>query len=168
MAIPTAASAQLMEPEPGVEDIARTPLEILNIDAEEIPEVLNKAVEDPYAHETLEQCNDIVGEVAMIDQVLGADFDIAEPDERNLSIGSAAKSVIGSFIPFRGVIREISGANDRVAEVRLAILAGMVRRSYLKGLGQGRGCDYPARPSDARTQRSQESGESDEGSDSED
>jgi len=148
-----------MEPEPGIEDIARTPLEILNIDAEEIPAVLVEAVKDPYAFEALEECNDIIGEIAMIDQVLGADFDIALANERDLSIGSAAKSVIGSFIPFRGIIREVSGANDRVAEVRLAITAGMVRRSYLKGLGQSRGCDYPARPSDVRTQREPEAEE---------
>ncbi|MGB3712432.1 MAG: hypothetical protein WA985_12170 [Erythrobacter sp.] len=150
--VPVAANAQLPEPEPGMREIARTPLEILNIDPDEIPPVLVEAARDPYAHEDMETCNNIVREVARIDTVLGNDFDMAQAEDRDISIGNAAKSVIGSFIPFSGIIKEVSGANDRAAEVRYALTAGMVRRAYLKGLGQSRDCDYPARPSDMRVQ----------------
>ena len=147
------AAAQTLEREAGFEDIARTPLEIFNIDGTDIPPVLARATLDPYAHETLAQCNDIVAEIAAIDHVLGADFDIAMEQRRRLSIGKAAKSVVGSFIPFRGIISQVTGANDRAARVQLAITAGMVRRGYLKGLGQSRDCEYPARPSETRLER---------------
>lgn len=148
----TSAAAQLPEPEPDMRAIARTPVEILNIDPDDIPTVLVEAVDDPYAHEDLETCNNIAAEVAMLDRALGNDFDVARPEDRDITIGAAAKGVIGTLIPFRGIVSEVSGANDRKAEVRLSIAAGMVRRSYLKGLGQGRGCDYPARPSDIRVE----------------
>jgi hypothetical protein len=53
--------------------------------------------------------------------------------------------VVGSLIPFRGIIRELSGANDQQRKVSTAIQAGVARRAYLKGVGQQRGCAYPAR-----------------------
>ncbi|WP_299192900.1 hypothetical protein [uncultured Erythrobacter sp.] len=141
------AHAQMLEEEPDVEDVARTPLEDFNIDSDDIPEVLVIAAQDPYAADGLISCNDIVGEVAALDQVLGADFDLAVDEEgRRISRGRIAKSVIGSFVPFRGIVREVSGANARRREVNTAITAGMVRRGFLKGLGQQRGCDYPASP----------------------
>lgn len=140
------AQAQMQE-EPDASDVARTPLEDFNIDADDLPEVLIEAAENPYATEGLTSCNAIVAEVARLDTVLGADFDIAGEDEGGgLSEGRVAKSIVGSFIPFRGIVREVSGANKRRAEFNRAVTAGMVRRGFLKGLGAQRGCDYPARP----------------------
>lgn len=145
----TPAVAQVQE-ETNVEDIARTPLEDFNIASDELPEALVKAAENPYAHDGLTTCNAIVAEIAALDTALGADFDIAIREEGgdgiNINEGRIAKSIVGSFIPFRSLIREVSGANDRRDAFRLAVTAGMIRRGYLKGLGQGRGCDYPARP----------------------
>ncbi|HSF11433.1 MAG TPA: hypothetical protein VLA50_00535, partial [Erythrobacter sp.] len=56
------------------------------------------------------------------------------------------QSVVGSILPFRGILREVTGAASNDRELRAAYTAGMVRRSFLKGLGMGRGCEYPARP----------------------
>ena len=143
------AYAQVQE-QTNVEDVARTPLEDFNIASDDLPEALVKASENPYAHEGLTTCNALVAEIAELDMALGADFDIAirEDGGDGISIneGRIAKSIVGSFIPFRSLIREVSGANDRRDAFRLAVTAGMIRRGYLKGLGQGRGCDYPARP----------------------
>ena len=72
-------------------------------------------------------------------------------EERKLSVGGVAQSVVGSFIPFRGIIREISGANKHEDELQDAIVAGMMRRAFLKGMGLKLGCAYPARPADAAT-----------------
>ncbi len=144
------AFAQGMQDEPEIEDVARTPLEDFNIDSDDIPEVLVVAARDPYASDDLGTCNAIVAQIALLDTALGADFDIAEDEERRLSRGRVAQSVVGSFIPFRGIVREVSGANARRAEVNMAITSGMVRRGFLKGLGQERGCSYPARPRENR------------------
>ncbi|MEE4154948.1 MAG: hypothetical protein V2I27_12375 [Erythrobacter sp.] len=143
------ALAQMQEPEPDAEAIARTPLEDLNIDSEEIPQVLLTAEMNPYADAGLATCNAIVAEIAALDQVLGADYDIASAADTGLSEGSIAKSVVGSLIPFRGIVREVSGAAGDQRKLRAAVAGGMVRRGFLKGLGQARGCSYPARPKPA-------------------
>ena len=144
---PGAAYAQMREEEPDAMDVARTPLEDFNIDSKDIPQVLQIAVENPYDTQGLTDCNQIVAQIAVLDNVLGADFDIAKEEERRrISTGRVAKSVVGSLIPFRGIVREVSGANKKRNEARLAYTAGMVRRGYLKGLGEARGCAYPARP----------------------
>jgi hypothetical protein len=140
------AAAQVRETEPDVEDIARTPLQDLGIDSDEIPEVLIEAVEYPYAHEAMTDCNAIVGEIARLDTVLGPDYDLLRAEENGLMVGKVAKGLVGSLIPFRGIVREVSGAAGDERKARAAIIAGMVRRGFLKGLGMGRGCKYPARP----------------------
>ena len=91
-------------------------------------------------------CHGIRREVADLDAVLGDDFDTAPPPERELTPTGVAQKVVGFFIPFRGIIREISGANSHEYQFREAIAAGLMRRAYLKGLGQQMGCPYPARP----------------------
>ena len=143
-AVPLAA--QVM-PEPDAKEVAKTPLRDLNIDSQDIPEVLKRAVRDPYATDGFAKCDALVGAIAELDTVLGADYDIAEDDgEKRISQGRIGQSVVGSFIPFRGVVREATGAAEADRNLRGAYTAGMVRRAFLKGWGLGRGCAYPARP----------------------
>lgn len=142
----TAAHAQAM-PEPDVTEVAKTPLRDLNIDARDIPEALQIAARDPYATQGMETCNAIVTEIANLDMVLGADYDIAEADGNDrLSEGRIGQSIVGSILPFRGVVREVTGAAGNERLLRAAYTAGMARRAFLKGWGLGRGCAYPARP----------------------
>lgn len=141
-----AAHAQVM-PEPDATEVAKTPLRDLNIDARDIPEVLQIAARDPYATQGMETCNALVTAIAALDTVLGADYDIAEDDgEIRFSEGRIGQGVVGSIIPFRGIVREVTGAAGNDRALRAAYTAGMVRRAFLKGWGQGRGCAYPARP----------------------
>lgn len=141
-----AANAQMKQDEPDAMDVARTPLEDLNIASKDIPEVLVTAAENPYDASGLVDCNQIVDRIAVLDNTLGPDFDTTQQDGGGISTGRVAKSVVGSLLPFRGIVREVTGANNRRDEARLAVAAGMVRRGYLKGLGEARGCAYPARP----------------------
>jgi hypothetical protein len=141
--------AQVM-PEPDATEVAKTPLRDFNIDAKDIPEVLQVAARDPYALTGLGQCDGIVTEVASLDMVLGADYDIADEDgEERLSQGRIGQSVVGSLIPFRGIVREATGAAENDRALRAAYTAGVARRAFLKGLGIGKGCAYPARPKTA-------------------
>jgi hypothetical protein len=140
------STAQVM-PEPDATEVAKTPLRDLNIDSKDIPEVLQLAVRDPYAMAGLGTCDGIVTEVASLDRVLGADYDIAEEDgEKRLSQGRIGQSVVGSLIPFRGIVREATGAAENDRALRAAYTAGVARRAFLKGVGTGKGCAYPARP----------------------
>lgn len=143
------AHAQVM-PEPDAKEVAKTPLRDLNIDGRDIPPVLAAAERDPYAMAELTKCEGIVSEIAALDGILGADYDIAlEDDSSRISQGRIGQSVVGSIIPFRGIVREVSGAAENDRNLRAAYTAGMVRRGFLKGLGMGKGCAYPARPKPA-------------------
>ena len=125
--------------EPDAQDVALTPLNDLNLSRDEIPPVLLAALIDPYRSDSIGGCPAIESAIAELDAVLGADMDVAATQTDRLSTGRMAKSVIASFIPFRGVLREISGAAEQERAWRAAIYAGAVRRGYLKGLGQQRG-----------------------------
>lgn len=142
----TPAAAQVV-PEPDVAEVARTPLRDLNLDPRDIPVVLQEAARDPYAAAGLDSCDALVRQIADLDMVLGADYDIAEDDgSKRISEGRIGQSVVGSVIPFRGILREVTGAAGNERLLRAAYTAGMARRAFLKGLGLGRGCAYPARP----------------------
>lgn len=136
--------------EPDVGDVAKTPISDLNIAKDDIPEVLLTSAEAPYAPASGSGCEGISIAISDLDRVLGPDYDLEDTEGDRLSEGRIAQSVVGSFIPFRGIIREVSGAADHKREFEAAIMAGMVRRAYLKGLGQASGCPYPARPAFTR------------------
>ncbi len=147
-AVPAAAPAfgQVM-PEPDATEVAKTPLRDLNIDARDIPEVLQAAARAPYATAGLGRCNAIVSAIAALDAELGADYDIAvDGGKDRFSEGRIAQGAVGLLIPFRGIVREVTGAAGNDRELRAAYTAGMARRAFLKGIGSGRGCAYPARP----------------------
>lgn len=137
--------------EVGAKDVAVTPLKDLNLRKDPIPELLLQAVDAPYSTAGLSKCSHYIAAVEELDAVLGLDFDIASPEDRRISAGRVAQSIVGSFIPFRGVVREVSGAAGHERDFQEAILHGMMRRSFLKGMGLKLGCAYPARPADDAT-----------------
>lgn len=140
------AQAQV-QPEVDAREVGMTPLRDLNLDPRDVPPLLTSAAADPYATKGLAQCSAIVTEIAALDDVLGADYDIAEANaRRGRDNARIAQSVVGAIIPFRGVLREVTGAADKDRELQAAYTGGMVRRAFLKGWGLGRGCRYPARP----------------------
>jgi len=127
-------------------DVAATPASDLNLRKEDIPPVLIAAQARPYDLAGLTRCNRISSAVSELNAVLGDDIDLPQDDNKGPSAGSVAQSVVGSFIPFRGVIRELSGANGQEKRMQAAVYAGVARRAFLKGVGLQRGCPYPARP----------------------
>jgi hypothetical protein len=135
---------------PDAQDVAMTPVTDLNLKKDEIPPVLIAAAINPYASVDLKKCTDIASAIALLDGALGPDMDVAQTDPDKVSAGAVAKSVVASFIPFRGVIRELTGAADHQREFEAAIYAGAVRRGFLKGLGQQMNCPYPSRPAFAQ------------------
>ncbi|WFL77237.1 hypothetical protein P7228_14785 [Altererythrobacter arenosus] len=132
--------------EPDMGDVATTPLTDLNLSKDEIPQVLLTSVENPYATVASGECGAIGAAIAELDQVLGPDYDLQDVENDRISEGRIAQKIVGSFIPFRSILREITGAADHKRQFEEAIMAGMVRRGYLKGLGEASGCPYPSRP----------------------
>lgn len=147
-----AVAAEPDEPEkpvtdrgPSMGDAAATPVSDLNLKKGEIPQLLISAQERPYHLGGLERCNQIAGAIRELDQLLGDDLDLPQEDGQRVTAGRVAQAAVGSFIPFRGLIREVSGANTHERRMQAAIVAGIARRAFLKGYGQARGCRYPAR-----------------------
>ena len=136
----------ITDSDPDAMDVAKTPVTDLNIDKQDIPELLIAAQRQPYTLRGLPTCGPLIAAVNDLDQLLGPDIDLPQEARDRISAGRVAKTVVGSFIPFRGLIREVSGANDHDRKVRAAIQAGLARRGFLKGVGRSRGCSYPARP----------------------
>lgn len=144
------AQTAVTQDQVSVGDVATTPLSDFNIKKDEVPAVLVTAREKPYALGGMTRCSAITTEIAQLDAVLGDDIDISRDDGgSNIRMGNVAKSLVRSLIPFGGVIRELSGANAQERKWEEAIYAGSVRRAFLKGIGQQRGCKYPARSATA-------------------
>lgn len=126
-------------------DVATTPMTDLNIRKDEIPQLLIDAQVRPYDLTGLDRCSQLAARIGEFDAILGDDLDLPQVAGQRVSPGRLAQYFVGTFIPFRGAIREISGANDQRRRLQAAIEAGLARRGFLKGIGQERGCRYPAR-----------------------
>ena len=149
-----------------VEDAAQAPLRDLNVVRTKIPDVLLQATTDPYKRPPISpkapkaaQCAQLAELIKPLNQALGRDLDtpLKEGDDdllgkgRETALGAAA-SLASDAIPYRGWVRKLTGAERHDEQVRAAITAGAVRRAYLKGLGEARGCDPPATPSHVMTE----------------
>lgn len=132
--------------DPDAERVAETPLRDLNVKKDGIPPVLEAAARNPYATEGLASCARVTAAVQELDRLLGPDFDLGEQERKGVTAGKVAESVVGALIPFRGLIREASGAASAERQLQVAIFAGATRRGFLKGLGVQRGCSWPAKP----------------------
>ncbi|HEY0053045.1 MAG TPA: hypothetical protein VGB49_06500 [Caulobacteraceae bacterium] len=147
----------------GLADAVLAPLGDLNLRREIIPEVLIQAYAHPYDMRGLIRCSVIGHEVGRLDAALGPDLD--EPAAPNGGRGAQAldaltEAALGEirgqttgFIPLRGWVRALSGADQHARDVQAGIQAGRLRRAYLKGVGMSRNCAPPAAPSWFRPRR---------------
>ena len=138
----------------GVKGAAESPLRDLNVLRTKIPDVLLQAMADPYERPASGRCADLVARLTPLDYALGEDLDVTsrEGEEGMVAKGKTTALTLASgaasdVIPFRGWIRKLSGAERHDRLVQAAITAGAVRRAYLKGLGEAKGCAPPATPS---------------------
>ncbi len=134
-----------------ITDAATSPLSDLNLIRTKIPPALLDARKQPYAIPTEATCEDLAARVRELDAVLGPDFDAAanasDPtlaeqgadEARNMAIG-ALRSTSESIVPFRGWVRKLTGAERHSQEVAAAIVAGTVRRAFIKGLMVSKPC----------------------------
>jgi hypothetical protein len=145
----------------GITGAAQAPLRDLNVVRTKIPDVLLDAMADPYKRPSLSQrasrkaqCDQLAALIRPLNNALGADLDAPSQNQDDLlereAFGAAA-TLASDVIPFRGWVRKLTGAERHDQVVRAAIVGGAVRRAYLKGLGESRGCNPPATPSHVLT-----------------
>lgn len=141
----------------GITGAMQAPLRDVNIVRTKIPRVLLAAMDDPYKRPDKADCRSLIALVQPLDVALGEDIDRTPPadnedlmDRGRKAAGGAALGAVASaaqdMIPMRGWVRKLTGAERHDRLVQSAVASGAVRRAYLKGLGEARGCNPPATP----------------------
>lgn len=122
---------------------------------EQIPPLL-LAIDYPYKIEGPVYCDKLAAEVTALDEVLGMGLDLYEEDDsRNERAAQAATNAAQTaledaatgWIPYRSMLRRMTGATKHERSIRKAYEKGRIRRAFLKGIGGAFQCPYPARPS---------------------
>ena len=152
---PGATERAIQQSQDGFSEAALSPLEDVNLKRDKIPETF-KTIRNPYKVDAEITCAQIAKEVTLLDAELGRDWDIPPPDKKGMDeraadgastafLDTVASSASG-LIPYRGIVRTVTGANSHATKVRKAYERGSHRRTFLKGMGLIKGCDYPAAP----------------------
>jgi len=121
-------------------DIASQPVRDVGIEKTKIPPLLIEASDDPYAMSGAGTCRQIASSISALSGILGPDFDSAGPRRKTSVVKAGGQAIVGSLIPFRGVVREISGAAPAERRLQAAYSAGFARRGFLRGLQRARRC----------------------------
>ena len=127
-------------------DIVSQPAKDVGIMRTRIPPILIDAAASPYSLSGLKTCRQISGEIIELSTVLGPDYGAPPAAQRGRAgaIASAGgRAVVNSIIPFRGVVREVTGAAPAERQYNAAVDAGLARRGFLRGVHQTRKCKTP-------------------------
>ena len=141
----------------GITGAMAAPLRDVNVMRTKIPRVLLEAMDDPYQRPAKADCKTLIALIQPLDVALGEDIDRHPPspnedlmDRGRKAAGEAALGAVAStaqdLIPMRSWVRKLTGAERHDRLVQSAVASGNVRRAYLKGLGEARGCNPPATP----------------------
>jgi hypothetical protein len=129
---------------------ALTPAEDIGIKRDEIPEELKKLVENPYFTPKPLRCKTIKEELAGLNELLGTDMDmpkVALKDGESYAETGAdmiQEGIVGlvrsytNIIPYRSIVRSLTGAKSHEKALVKAREAGKLRRAYLKGLASAK------------------------------
>lgn len=123
--------------------IATQPVQDVGVKKITIPPAVQKAAAAPYSSRGLRSCRQIRNELGDLDGVLGPDFDGVKAHKENRAgkiAEAGGKTVVNAFIPFRGLVRELTGAAPAQRRLNAALDAAYARRGYLRGLAQMRKC----------------------------
>lgn len=145
----TGAEAVVAPDKGGVDDAlgraATRPLRDMNIVKPKVVPELAAIMAQPYAIKALRTCRQLNGEVNRMTALVGPDIDdpaLAGRKGRTPveQLFDSAEGITGNLIPGQGIIRQLTGANKAARQAAAARLAGQLRRSYIRGVMQARGC----------------------------
>ena len=108
------------------------------------PPVLSAIGRRAYVPTPGADCEAMAKEIAALDQVLGPDIDQDAPEDTAHKAGRLATGAVRGLIPYRWALRWMVRADKRDSAFQEAVLGGVARRAFLKGVRLERGC--PASP----------------------
>lgn len=124
--------------------LATQPAKDVGISKTEIPPLLVEASHNPYSLARVNTCSQLASAVADLNAVLGPDYQPAEEpkseDKAAALANAGGNAVLSAIIPFRGVVREVSGAAPAQRAYNAAVDAGLARRGFLRGVHTARNC----------------------------
>jgi hypothetical protein len=127
--------------------VATSPLKDVGVVKDKIPQVLIDARTGTYVLPAPLTCKTIFDAVDALDAELAPDLDAASTQIKSgMSATEIGETVVHGLTPLRSWVRKLSGAEKNANEVQAAIMAGSIRRGYLKGVGLGMNCKPPAAP----------------------
>jgi hypothetical protein len=127
--------------------VATSPLKDVGVVKDNIPQVLIDARTGTYVLPAPLTCKTIFDAVDALDAELAPDLDAASTQIKSgMSATEIGETVVHGLTPLRSWVRKLSGAEKNANEVQAAIMAGSIRRGYLKGVGLGMNCKPPAAP----------------------
>lgn len=135
----------------GAFEIVSEPFEDVGIKRDPIPPRLAALTDDPYAELAAPVCLSIKEELVALNKLLGPEkasmsLMVKEQAYRDQAAELAGKQALGamhnqvSVLPFRGVVRRLSGAEKQQRKIMQAYEAGKIRRAFLRGLGRANHC----------------------------
>lgn len=120
-------------------EVATQPARDVGIDKKEVPAVLAEAADDPYSLADARTCGQITNAIRALNVELGPDFG-AESGKKGSILKAGSAAVVNTLIPFRGIVREVSGAASADRRLAAATQAGIARRGFLRGVYTNRSC----------------------------
>ncbi|MHA3793901.1 hypothetical protein [Sphingomonas sp. YL-JM2C] len=126
--------------------IASQPVRDVGVAKTDIPAPLQKAWDAPYGMAGIRTCRDISRAFHELTDVIGPDFktgDVKKENKAGKLAEAGGKTIVNSFIPFRGLVREVTGAAPAQRRLERAVAAGYARRGFLRGIHQTRKCRTP-------------------------
>lgn len=124
------------------ENVVTQPARDIGIDKAKIPPVLEKSTEAPYAMPK-GGCRAITGELAELNKAIGPDFGTGTENNENRTgkiMEAGGSALVNALIPFRGLVREVSGAAPAERRLNAAVSTGLARRGFLRGVAKVKGC----------------------------
>ena len=140
---PPASSSQYGEARKQAAEIGMQPARDVGLLKRKVPPVLEDALADPYSIRGLKTCAQLAAAVRTLNAALGPDYEAGGEYRENRAgklAAAGATSVINSIIPYRSLVREISGAAPADRHMKAVVDAGLARRGFLRGVQHKQHC----------------------------
>jgi hypothetical protein len=137
------ASAQTGQKQSNIqqaEQVATQPARDVGIEKTKTPPLLIEVSKNPYSASGTATCGQIASAISNLNAVIGPDYVTAAAPKKQSIAKAGGQAVVNSLIPFRGLVREVSGAAPAERRYDAAVTAGFARRGFLRGLQRARGC----------------------------
>jgi len=139
----TTTHEKVVETGKKAEQIATQPARDIGAAKTTIPVPIQQAAAAPYSLKGLKTCQQLSRAIFDLNDVLGPDYDgqvVTRENKAGKLAEAGGKTIVNTIIPFRGLVREISGAAPAERRLDADIKAALARRGFLRGVATARKC----------------------------